>query len=60
MRIIKTLSGTWIALVVLVCDIAIYVSLGAEAKWLQIALRVAGSWIIAIALLVLAFSLRPT
>jgi urease accessory protein len=54
----KILLGNWISLVVLVCDIAIYVSLGGEAKWLKIALRVIGSWIVAISLMVLAFSLR--
>jgi hydrogenase/urease accessory protein HupE len=55
----KTLSGTWISLNAVLFDLAIYVSLGAQAKWLQIALRVVGSWIIAIALMVLAFSFRP-
>jgi len=54
----KTLLGNWISLIVLVYDVAIYVSLGGEAKWLKVALRIAGSWIIAISLLVLAFSLR--
>ena len=56
--VIKTILGNWISLVVLVCDIAIYVSLGGEAKWLKVALRIAGSWIVAISLLVLAFSIR--
>jgi len=56
--VVKTLLGNWISLVVLIYDIAIYVSLGGEAKWLKVALRIAGSWIIAISLLVLAFSLR--
>jgi hydrogenase/urease accessory protein HupE len=55
---IKTTLGNWISLVVPVCDIAIYVSLGGEAKWLKVALRIAGSWLIAISLLVLAFSFR--
>ena len=54
----KTLLGNWISLVVLVYDIAIYVSLGGEAKWLKIALRILGSWLVAISLLVLAFSVR--
>ena len=54
----KTLFGNWISLAVLVYDIAIYVSLGGEAKWLKVALRIFGSWIIAISLLVLAFSFR--
>jgi len=56
--VVKTLLGNWVSLAVLVCDIAIYVSLGGEAKWLKVALRIAGSWIIAISLLVLAFSFR--
>lgn len=54
----KTLFGNWISLVVLVYDIAIYVSLGGEAKWLKVGLRIFGSWIIAISLMVLAFSFR--
>jgi urease accessory protein len=56
--VVKTLLGNWISLSALIADIAIYVSLGKDAKWLKIALRIAGSWIIAISLLVLAFSLR--
>lgn len=56
--VVKTLFGNWISLTVLVADIAIYLSLGRELKWLKIALRIAGSWIIAIALMVLAFSFR--
>jgi hydrogenase/urease accessory protein HupE len=56
--VVNTLLGNWISMVVLVCDVAIYVSLGGEAKWLKIALRIAGSWIVAISLLVLAFSIR--
>jgi len=54
----KTLLGTWISLNVLIFDLAIYVSFGAGRKWLQIALRVAGSWLVAISVMVLAFSLR--
>ena len=57
-KVFKTLFANWISLSVLIFDLAIYVSLGAEAKWLKIALRVVGSWIIAISLLVLAFSFR--
>ena len=56
--VVKTLVGNWISLIVLIADLAIYVSLGGEAKWLKIALRIIGSWIIAIALMVLAFSFR--
>ena len=57
--ITKTLLGNWISLALLVVDLAIYVTFGANAKWLTIAIRIVGSWIIAIALMVLAFSLRP-
>lgn len=57
--ITKTLLGNWISLGLLVADLAIYVTFGAHAKWLTIALRIVGSWIIAIALMVLAFSMRP-
>lgn len=55
----KTLLGNWISLVLLVVDLAIYVTFGGDAKWLKIAIRIVGSWIIAIALMVLAFSMRP-
>jgi urease accessory protein len=58
--VVKTLLGNWISLGVLVCDIALYVSMGGDARWLKVALRVAGSWLIAISLLMLAFSLRPS
>jgi urease accessory protein len=57
-KTIKILFGNWICLNVLIFDLAIYVSMGAQARWLRIALRVAGSWIIAIGLMVLAFTFR--
>ncbi len=56
--VIKTLMGNWVSLIVLIADLAIYVSLAGEAKWLKIALRIVGSWIIAISLMMLAFSIR--
>ena len=56
--VIKTLAGTWISLMALVCDLAFYVSFCTRKKWQRIGIRVAGSWIIAISLLMLAFSLR--
>jgi len=56
--VIKTLAGTWISLAVLLADIAIYVSFCTKKNWLKVGIRVVGSWIIAITLLVLAFSLR--
>ena len=56
--VIKTLLGTWVSLVVLVFDLAIYAAFGLKKKWLQVGIRILGSWIVAISLLVLAFSLR--
>jgi len=56
--IVKTLAGTWISLAVLLADIAIYASFCTKKNWLKVGMRVLGSWIIAITLLVLAFSLR--
>ena len=52
--------GTWLALLLILLNVSHYVSLAAEKnkQWLHIAIRVAGSWILAISLLVLAFSLR--
>lgn len=60
MAIFGTLAGTWIGLLVYLVNFAFYTSLAAEKKqqWLQIAIRVAGSWILAISLLMLAFALR--
>jgi urease accessory protein len=56
----KTLVGTWVSLVVCTFTIAWYASLAAaqNRKWIHIALRVVGSWIVAISLLMLAFALR--
>lgn len=54
----KGLFGTWFSLNFLTGYLALCVSNGAEKPWARIAMRVAGSWIIAISLLVLAFSLR--
>lgn len=54
----KTLLGTWFSVNALVVYIAICASNGAGKKWASTAIRIAGSWIVAISLLVLAFSLR--
>jgi Flp pilus assembly pilin Flp len=54
----KGLIGTWISINLVAGYLALCVSNGAEKPWARIAMRVAGSWIIAISLLVLAFSLR--
>lgn len=54
----QTLLGTWVALAVLIIDIPIYVGLGQGLPWLRIATRIAGSWIVAITLMMLAFHFR--
>lgn len=55
-----TLLGTWIALNVVLMNLIYGVSQAAEQprQWLHIGIRVAGSWIVAISLLMLAFALR--
>jgi len=59
--VFSTLAGTWVGLGLGLVNIAYYVSLAAERKkqWIRIGLRVVGSWIFAISLLMLAFALRP-
>jgi len=58
--IASTLLGTWVSLGLGLVNIAYYVSLAAERKkkWISIGLRIAGSWIFAISLLMLAFAMR--
>jgi len=58
--VVTTLLGTWIGLVLFLFAIGFYASQAAarQTKWLDIALRVAGSWIVAISVLMLAFALR--
>lgn len=56
--VFKTLFGTWLSLNVAVTYLAICASHGADKPWARTGIRVVGSWIIAISLLVLAFSLR--
>lgn len=58
LAVFKTLLGTWISLLVVLCDVAIYGSYCTKRKWTQIGTRVLGSWIVAISMLVLAFALR--
>ena len=52
--------GTWLAVVMGTVSFAYYISMAAETGklWLRIGIRVAGSWIVAITLLILAFALR--
>jgi len=54
----KTLAGTWLSLNAAVFYLAICVSHAEDKPWARTAIRVLGSWIIAISLMVLAFSLR--
>jgi urease accessory protein len=58
--VFKTLLGTWFSLSLGLINIGYYVSLAAERKkqWIGIGIRVLGSWIVAVSLLMLAFSLR--
>lgn len=57
---LATLAGTWVSLGLGLVNIAYYVSLGTalQKKWISIGIRVAGSWIFAISLLMIAFALR--
>jgi urease accessory protein len=56
--IAKTLLGTWTALIFVVGDVAYYISLVGKKQWQKVGLRVAGSWITAASLMILAFALR--
>ena len=53
-----TLFATWISLGLCLVNFSYYVSLCPQRRWVQIGIRVAGSWIAAICLLVLAFALK--
>ena len=59
-KVVETLLGTWLGLTVGLTNIAFGAALVAEKKkkWMSIGLRIAGSWLVAISLLALAFSLR--
>ncbi len=54
----KFLLGVWLAMIALVFYVPFYVSLGREKAWVRIGVRILGSWILAISLLVLALALR--
>jgi urease accessory protein len=58
--IFKTLLGTWVSLGIGLVNIGYYVSLATERKkkWIDIGVRVAASWIVAVSLMMLAFALR--
>lgn len=53
-----TLIASWIALNLAVVNFAFYTSLCPPRQWIQIGIRVAGSWIAAICMLLLAFFLK--
>jgi len=55
---IKALFGTWAAMNLFFGYVALCASNGSEKPWARIAIRIAGSWIVAISLLMIAFSLR--
>lgn len=55
---IKTALGTWVGLNLGFLGVAYYTSLLPERKWAGYAVRIVASWIIAIAAMVLALSLR--
>ena len=56
--VVKTLLGTWTGLIIIVADLAFYSSKFTKWQWQRVGLRVAGSWITAASLMILAFALR--
>jgi hydrogenase/urease accessory protein HupE len=58
LAVTKTLLGTWLSLNLAVPYLAICASNGTDRPWARTAIRVVGSWIVAISLMVLAFAFR--
>lgn len=54
----KTLLGTWLGLTGVTGYLALAISNGAEKNWARTGMRILGSWIFAIAILMLAFALK--
>ncbi len=54
----KTLFATWLSVSVWVVNVAFYSAQLPAYRWVQTGVRVVGSWIVAIAFLMLAFALR--
>ncbi len=54
----RMLFATWVSLTLCVGNTAFYSSRLPSYQWVQTGIRVVGSWIVAIALLMLAFALR--
>jgi hypothetical protein len=53
----QTLLATWGMVIFLLFDVAYYTSLLRRTQWVRVGVRVIGSWIIAISLMMLALSL---
>lgn len=54
----KAALGAWAGLTLIVLNIAHYTARLPHARWAQTGVRIVGSWIVAIGILMLAFSLR--
>jgi urease accessory protein len=55
---LKVLAGNWLSVNAVVFYIALCASNGADQKWSKTAIRVIGSWMIAICLMALAFAFQ--
>ncbi len=55
---LQTLFGTWLSLCLLVLYVALATSNATGKPWAVAAVRIAGSWLVAISLMVLAFALK--
>lgn len=55
----KTLLGTWLGIAGVTGYLALAISNGAEKNWARTGMRILGSWIFAIAILMLAFAMGP-
>lgn len=55
---LKVLLGVWIGLAVLLLNFGNYARMVPKKAWVKIGFRVLGSWILAVSILYLAFSLR--
>lgn len=56
--IVQTLGGTWLSLCILVAYLSLASSNATGKPWAMTAVKIAGSWLVAISLMILAFSLR--
>lgn len=56
--VVKILLGTWLSVNAAVLYLAMCASNAAGKQWAKVGIRVIGSWILAISLMVLAFSMR--